>query len=112
MGTLAPMQWEADAAAKAGVTVSLLRFAIAFFASTLVGALYRLVPSVKGAHGAPSDTAGVTIKPLVTFQAFKSAYNKTLSFCSCCRITYKRQGQQQPCMLLPHRRALLAVKAL
>lgn len=47
------MQWEADAAAKAGVTVSLLRFAIAFFASTLVGTLDRpfsaLVPSVKGA---------------------------------------------------------------
>ena len=54
-GTLAPMQWEADAAAKAGVTVSLLRFAIAFFASTLVGALYRLVPSVKGAPVIPTD---------------------------------------------------------
>ena len=61
-GTLAPMQWEADAAAKAGVTVSLLRFAIAFFASTLVGALDRpfsaLVPSVKGALEHTRDTAG------------------------------------------------------
>ncbi|KAK9825653.1 hypothetical protein WJX81_005648 [Elliptochloris bilobata] len=44
------MQWEADAAAKAGVTLSLLRFAIAFFTSVLVGALYPHVPSVKGKH--------------------------------------------------------------
>lgn len=56
MGTLAPMLWEADAAAKAGVTVSLLRFAIAFFASTLVGALDRpcsALVSVKGALNKP-----------------------------------------------------------
>ena len=46
---LAAMEWEAAAASKAGVTLSLLRFALAFLASVLVGILYPLVPTVKGA---------------------------------------------------------------
>lgn len=45
---VAVFEWESAAALKAGVTLSLLRFALAFFASVLVGAVYRLVPTVKG----------------------------------------------------------------
>ncbi len=45
----AAMGWEAAAASKAGVALSLLRFALAFLASVLVGILYPLVPTVKGA---------------------------------------------------------------
>ena len=45
----APMQWDEQAAVSIGVSVSILRYAISFFASVAVGAAFRRVPTVRGA---------------------------------------------------------------
>ena len=40
--------WEQAGVEAAGVPISLLRFAVAFFASVPVGILFKYVPTVKG----------------------------------------------------------------
>lgn len=41
-------EWEHAGVGAAGVPISLLRFALAFFASVPVGILFKYVPTVKG----------------------------------------------------------------
>lgn len=48
---LPPMPWELGACSGSGLTLSQLRFTLAFVASVLVGAILRHVPTVKGAPG-------------------------------------------------------------
>jgi hypothetical protein len=43
-------EWEQAGVEAAGVPISLLRFALAFFASVPVGILFKFVPTVKGGY--------------------------------------------------------------
>ena len=45
---LPPQQWELDLAAKGDLTLSMLRFAIAFFTSIPVAIIFRRIPTPKG----------------------------------------------------------------
>lgn len=45
------MSWELEACGGSGLTLSQLRFTLAFVASVVVGAILRHVPTVKGARG-------------------------------------------------------------
>ncbi|KAL4442125.1 hypothetical protein ABPG77_011386 [Micractinium sp. CCAP 211/92] len=47
---LSPMSWELEACGGSGLTLSQLRFTLAFVASVVVGAILRHVPTVKGRH--------------------------------------------------------------
>lgn len=46
-----PMSWELGACSGSGLTLSQLRFTLAFVVSVVVGAILRHVPTVKGAPG-------------------------------------------------------------
>jgi H+/gluconate symporter-like permease len=43
-----PQPWEYQLAEKTGFTMSMLRFAIAFFSSIPVAIIFRRIPSVRG----------------------------------------------------------------
>jgi hypothetical protein len=45
---LPPQPWEFELAEKAGLTMSMLRFAIAFFMSVPIAIVFRRIPSVRG----------------------------------------------------------------
>ncbi|KAK9819931.1 hypothetical protein WJX72_004021 [[Myrmecia] bisecta] len=47
---ITPFDWEVDAMAKLGFTLSMLRFSVSFFASIPIGAMLRYIPSVPGRH--------------------------------------------------------------
>ena len=42
--------WERNGAAAVGLTLSMFRFTVAFFASIAVGAIFRFIPTVNGTY--------------------------------------------------------------